>query len=168
MAAGAVLAAAWIALAAQVIPPAARSGDLVKLGAAREARNDLPGALDAYSAAVRADSNDAVARDRLGFLLRRLAAVDEALAEFHRAILLDPNLFDAQYHLGATRWWRRDFQGAVGALRAAVRLRPTHAEARYYLGITLRQLGDAEAGVEQLREAVRLAPTPAPTRRQRG
>ena len=112
---------------------------LVMLGELLEARGDLTAATIAYERAVRARSGSAVAHDKLGFVLGRQNRIPEALAEFARAIKLDPTLFDAQYHLGATRWWTRDLEGALGPLRAAVRLRPDHAEARYYLGTTLRQ-----------------------------
>ena len=135
---------------------------LVMLGELLEARGDLTGATIAYERAVRARSGSAVAHDKLGFVLGRQNRIPEALAEFARAIKLDPTLFDAQYHLGATRWWTRDLEGRVGPLRAAVRLRPDHAEARYYLGTTLRQLGRIPEAVAQLREAVRLSPSLAP------
>ena len=123
-------------------------------GRALEARGDLTAATIAYERAVRARSGSAVAHDKLGFVLGRQNRIPEALAEFARAIKLDPTLFDAQYHLGATKWWTRDLEGALGPLRAAVRLRPDHAEARYYLGTTLRQLGRIPEAVTQLREAV--------------
>ena len=72
----------------------------------------------------------------------------EALLQFEQAVHLNPALFDAQYHLGATRWWTRDFAGALPALQAAVTLRPDHAEARYYLGLTLQSRGLLEPAIE--------------------
>ena len=79
-----------------------------------------------------------------------------------------PTLFDAQYHLGATRWWTKDLDGALPALEAAVRLQPGHAEARYYLGLTMKQRGDLAGAIAGLREAVRLAPGLAPAQMQLG
>ena len=108
-----------------------------------------PARRTAYERAIRARSGSAVAHDKLGFVLGRQERIPEALAEFARAIKLDPTLFDAQYHLGATRWWTRDLQGAMAPLRAAVRLRPDHPEARYYLGATLRQLGQPARGSDR-------------------
>ena len=116
------------------------------LGEMLEARGDLAGATAAYERAIRARSGSAVAHDKLGFVLGRQERIPDALAEFSRAIKLDPLLFEAQYHLGATRWWTRDLHGALAPLRAAVRLRPDHAEARYYLGATLRQSGQPARG----------------------
>jgi Tfp pilus assembly protein PilF len=69
---------------------------LLMLGEVLEARGDLAGATTAYERAVRARSGSAVAHDKLGFVLGRQNRIPEALAEFARAIKLDPTLFDAQ------------------------------------------------------------------------
>ena len=51
----------------------------------------------------------------------------EALRQFEEAVQLDPALFDAQYHLGATRWWTQGFRRrasrAAGRRQAAARSR---------------------------------------------
>ena len=79
---------------------------LLALGEVLEGRGDLTAAAGMYERAVRARPSSAAAHDRLGFALGRLTRVTEALVEFERAVQLDPALFDPQYHLGATRWWR--------------------------------------------------------------
>ena len=84
--------------------------------------------------------------------------IAEAIAQFERAVQLRPDLFDAQYHLGATRWYAQDFERALPALQAAVTLRPNHAEAHYYLGLTLKHRGQLGAAIDQLCEASRLNP----------
>ena len=67
---------------------------LVMLGELLEARGDLTGATSAYERAVRARSGSALAHDKLGFVLGRQNRIPEALAQFARAIKLDPTLFD--------------------------------------------------------------------------
>ena len=123
------------------------------LGLVRERQNDLTSAAAAYASAIQP-----------GALTRRGRTIGSAScsgsragpprrsAEFAEAVRLDPRLFDAQYHLGATRWWTRDLAGALPALTAAVALQPGHAEARYYLGITLEGLGRLEPAIAELRE----------------
>ena len=111
------------------------------LGVVRERQRDLAGAESAYRRAV-ALSPMAAAHDRLGFVLGQRGMTDAAIAEFERAVAIDPALADAQYHLGATLWWTKRPDLARAPLEAAVRLAPTHAEAHYYLGLTLRLLGD--------------------------
>ena len=89
----------------------------------------------------------AVAYDRLGFVRGLQGATGEAIAAFQEAVRLDPQLFEARYHLGATLWWAERPADALPALREAVRLRPDHAEARYYLARALQQQGDLAAAV---------------------
>ena len=67
--------------------------------------------------------------------------MDEAIAAFERAAAVDPTLFDAQYHLGATLWWTGQAARALAPLRRAVALEPRHAEAQYYLGLVLQATG---------------------------
>ena len=76
-------------------------------------------------------------------------ATDDAIAEFERAVALDPRLVDAQYHLGATLWWTKQIDAPRRALERAVALRPAHAEARYYLGLTKRQQGDLTGAIDR-------------------
>ena len=83
-------------------------------------------------------------------MLGQLGQTTDAVGHYRRAVELKPDLFDAQYHLGATLWWTRDFRGARPALEAAARLKPAHAEARYYLGLTLRELGEPAGGADEL------------------
>ena len=85
---------------------------------------------------------------------------EEAIELFEKAIAIKPGLFDALYHLGATRWWTKDYEGAFAPLKAAVGLNPRHPEARYYLGLTLRQRGDRRA--RELERAAVDGPTLAP------
>ena len=100
------------------------------LGALDELEGRLAEAIAHYRAAVERLPGDAIGLDRLGFAVGRSGRTDEALALFERAVAADPGHFDAQYHLGATRWWARQVQGAVAPLAEAVRLRPEHPEAR--------------------------------------
>ena len=100
------------------------------------AANDLERARAIAEQVIASDPTSGEAHDLLGFVLGKQGHTAEAIAEFERAVQLRPTLFDAQYHLGATRWWTRDLDGALPALTAAVQLRPGHAEARYYLGLT--------------------------------
>ena len=88
---------------------------------------------------------------------RAAGQTDEAIAEFERAVALQPTLFDA-HHLGATRWWTKRPDLAQPALVAAVTLNPSHPEAHYYLGLTLRQLGNLDGAIAELRESIRLNP----------
>ena len=77
---------------------------------------------------------------------------------FETAVRLDPQLFDAQYHLGATLWWTKEIDAHGAPLEAALALQPDHAEARYYLGLALAAQGDDRPRAEHLKRAVSAPP----------
>src|SRR6187455_2122506 len=72
------------------------------LGWLREQERDFAGASAQYEAARSAAPARAAIHDRLGFVQGELGRTDRAIEEFRKAVQLDPKLFDARYHLGAT------------------------------------------------------------------
>src|ERR1051325_7883853 len=86
--------------------PRTADGRLTRLQQARTLlnANDLEGARAAVEGILAENPGSAEAHDLLGFILGKQGHTDEALAEFERAVQLNPGVFDAQYHLGATRW----------------------------------------------------------------
>ena len=83
------------------------------LGWLREQDKDLAAAETEYVAALALAPSRAEIHDRLGFVRGEQGRTDEALAGFRKAVQLDPKLFDARYHLGATLWWTGDAAGAL-------------------------------------------------------
>ena len=95
--------------AAQKVPPndTARAA-LLDQGRTFLAANDLEQARATAERVIALDPTSGEAHDLLGFVLGKQGHTAEAIAEFERAVQLHPTLFDAQYHLGATRWWPAD------------------------------------------------------------
>jgi len=116
------------------------------IGRIRHNQLDLDGAVSAYSKRVDLTPNDAVAHLDLGDVYRAQDRLDEALAEYSIASLLDATSVRAlataaQMHAAAGR-----DGSAVTLLRRAVALNPSHLEARYALSRALLRLGqDGEA-----------------------
>ena len=110
---------------------------------------DLDGAVSAYSKRVDLTPNDVGAHIDLGDVYRAQDRLDEALAEYSIASLLDATnvralATAAQIHAAAGR-----DESAVNLLRRAVALDPSHLEARYALSRALLRLGqDVEARQE--------------------
>src|SRR5262249_36013786 len=73
-----------------------------------------------------------------------------ALAEFRRAVELDPNDPEAQCDLGMQLKAFGDTPGAVAAFQKAIALKPDFEKAHYNLGIALRSQGKSEAGQKEL------------------
>ena len=82
----------------------------------------------------------------------------DAIAEFGRALELDPNLADAHYTLGVTLWQQGNFPQAATQLQAAIAANPGYAEAHYTLGTVYKQENKLPEAAAELHEAIRLQP----------
>jgi tetratricopeptide (TPR) repeat protein len=65
----------------------------------------------------------------------------EAIAEFHTAIRLQPDLAEAHYNLGYALWRKSQLDEGIAELREAIRLKPDHTIAHWELGHALRKKG---------------------------
>ncbi|HEU4692907.1 MAG TPA: tetratricopeptide repeat protein, partial [Vicinamibacterales bacterium] len=121
-----------------------------RIGRIRHAQFDLDGAVSAYRRRVDLTPNDAVSHLDLGDVYRAQDRLDDALAEYLIAAILDSTSIRAlataaQIHAAAGR-----DDAAVRLLRRAVMLDATHLEARYALGRALMRLGQNEEGRREL------------------
>lgn len=82
-----------------------------------------------------------VERGVLRFKANRLAA---AVADFERAVTLDPASHIARFNLGIALGTAGRYGDAAGALRAARDLDPTHARTRYQLALALKAARQAD------------------------
>ena len=120
------------------------------IGRIRHNQLDLDGAVSAYSRRVGLASNDAAAHLDLADVYRAQDRLDEALAEYSIASVLDPASVRAlasaaQVHSSAGR-----DDVAVKLLRKAVALDPAHLESRYALSRALLRLGSTEEARREL------------------
>jgi tetratricopeptide (TPR) repeat protein len=114
------------------------------------------------------DLTRAVTASNLGQALWADGRRDEAIAQYQRAVALQPAWAPAYFSLGnALREAGRPAE-ALTALERAVALDPTHARARYSLGTTLVTLGRPREAIEQLRQAVAALPEFADAHRALG
>lgn len=121
-----------------------------RIGRIRHAQLDLDGAVSAYRRRVDLTPNDAVSHLDLGDVYRAQDRLDDALAEYLIAAILDSTSIRAlataaQIHAAAGR-----DDAAVRLLRRAVMLDATHLEARYALGRALMRVGQNEEGRREL------------------
>jgi tetratricopeptide (TPR) repeat protein len=94
------------------------------------------------------------------------AALDQkdyrsAIANYQRAIALDPKFANAYLGLGIAFYDIDQFNNAGQALQHAVGLKPDDPDTRYWLGRTAYSLKEYEQAAANLREAVRLNPADA-------
>ena len=91
--------------------------------------------------------------------------LEQAFADYERALALDPRSVPAHYNRGRTLQDVGDTVRAIADFDAAIRLRPGYVLALHSRGIALQTLGDSGRAIADFRQALSLA-TDDSTRRQ--
>ena len=123
-------------------------------------------AIESYRTALSLNPNNAVAHQRLGFLLYHVKDLpQEGLAHTQTAVRLDPKNGFAQFDLGFALFASEDPTNALVHLAEAVRLMPNGydqnynaVEMNFVLAMTQYQLALWEQCAASLRTVLRLAP----------
>lgn len=120
----AVMAGGYALLGRRLVVPVVVGAWVLALAtAARNATYRSEFAIWTDAALKRPDDN-ARARFNLGRLLTEANRLPEAVAQYRKAVQIDPQFFDAQNNLGTALMRTGAMADAVEPLRAAVRLRP--------------------------------------------
>jgi tetratricopeptide (TPR) repeat protein len=84
--------------------------------------------------------------------------LNEALAELHAALKIEPQNSGAWSDLGDALGRAGKYEDAASAYGEAVKLNPNDDTAHFKQGEALRHVGKVDEAVEQYREAIRLSP----------
>jgi serine/threonine-protein kinase len=114
-----------------------------------------------YSAAVAIRPQSFMAHNNLGYSLKGLRRVDEAMAQWREAIRLKPDDPLAHNSLGNALRGQGKLDEATAQCRQAIRLKPDFAEAHSNLGCALEEQGKLDEAIAEHREAIRLKPNDA-------
>jgi tetratricopeptide (TPR) repeat protein len=114
-------------------------------------------ALHALTAAAQRLPADAVAQLNLGNALARLGRLQEAQANFERALVIHPEFAEAHHHLGDLNLQLGRFDDAALRCRRALEIRPDYAEAHHTLGNALLKLARVDDAIASFRRAVALS-----------
>lgn len=107
--------------------------------------------------AVQIDPQSSEARAQLGWVTSRMGAQLGAVAEFEKAVLLNPNFHDRRY--GVTLVYAGQPEMAIEVLKRHLRLDPFHTPiSAAYLGLAHYMAEQYPAAVAQLRECTSRAP----------
>lgn len=111
-----------------------------------------------WSYVVRADSSSAIAHSAIGTLDLKANHVDEALAEFRRAVGEDSTYGEAHANLGIALSRLGRFREAVPEYRVALAINPRNREAHNNLGVAASNLGLYDEAFAEFAEALELDP----------
>jgi tetratricopeptide (TPR) repeat protein len=114
--------------------------------------------LHALQMTARLLPEDAGVHNNLGNALGRLGRLDEAVANYRRALLLSPEFPEAHNNLGHALLDLRLPDAAALSLRRAIALKAGYAEAHDNLGSALLELGRPDEAVSSYRRALEIEP----------
>ena len=126
-------------------------------GIPRSAQSDAE-ALEAAKALGRTQPNYARVHNRVGTELLKAGKLEEAVAEFKKAIEADPTHAGAHNNLGVT-YERLDREEAQAQLEKAIQLMPDFTHAHFNLARILMKKGRVPAAVAELQQTVRIDPS---------
>lgn len=113
-------------------------------------------AIEHFAASARLQPDNASAHFNLGTALSIDNRLDDAQAEFTRALLLKPDYGQAHNNLGSLLRQKGDVAGARTHFREALRLDPQNAEAHRNMAGVSRDTGDVPAAIAHYRDAVKI------------
>jgi tetratricopeptide (TPR) repeat protein len=118
---------------------------------------DFAAAEREYKRAIELNQNYASAHHRYGFFLNRMDRIDEAHAEFRRALELDP--LSLPINVDAARPFFRsgDYERAIGQLQKAVEIDPRYPRAHNVLANWYAQMGRYDEAIAEAKKASELS-----------
>ena len=128
-------------------------------GDAYYALNDLYGAMENYTAAIRLDDRQDDAYFGRGMVLGRMGRVDEGIADLDVYILRHPDSSVAYTKRGVRNIWRNNLAAAERDLVRAVELDPDNAEAHDDLGVVHAKHNRIGLAAKHFSTAIRLDPS---------
>jgi tetratricopeptide (TPR) repeat protein len=111
---------------------------------------------------------DAVALNNRGAALFAERKWREAIAEYDRALAIDPEFAAAFFNRAVARFAVGELHGALADCSQAITLKPTYAHAWETRGVIRRDLSDLHGAVADFTEALRLGPRSLETLNNRG
>jgi tetratricopeptide (TPR) repeat protein len=103
-----------------------------------------------------------------GLAWQRKGDLARALADFDRAVEIDPGREDAWRSRGRAHLYNHDYDRAIHDLDRALRLKPQEERSYYLRGDAWREKGDHDKAIADYDAALRLNPQDAETLRYRG
>lgn len=131
------------------------------LGVVMLQRNNPAAAIDLIGQAIAHRPGTAMYHNNLGKAYRSQERFEEALAQFRRALQLEPNMVEALYNSGEALRWLGDLDGAIEMLEKAAAARPQFTDVHFQLGNALLMRGRPDEAAMRYRRVIQLDPEQA-------
>ena len=113
---------------------------------------------------LQAGSDEAVQRNNLGASLLQQGKLEEAIAEFRKAVELDPKYTAAHLHLGYAYDRKGQVDEAIAQYRRVIELEPGSVIAHTNLGVLYDRKGLYDEAIGEFEHALRIDPANATAR----
>ncbi len=136
----------------------APSNELVKQGMEAIQKQDFEGAKKALSEAAARDSKDPQAAFYLGVANDGLGDVPAAIAQYQKALELDPKLVEAAVNLSGAQLDQKDIAGALATSERGLKVNPKSPELLVNRALSLEALGKKDEAMSAYAAAVKARP----------
>jgi tetratricopeptide (TPR) repeat protein len=103
-------------------------------------------------------SDNFIAHNNLGTALPQKERVDEAIAQYQKALQIKPDYVEAFYNLGNALARKGRVDEAIAQFQKVLEIQPDCVRAHYKLGIALARKGLADKAIVQFRKALEIQP----------
>jgi protein O-mannosyl-transferase len=103
-------------------------------------------------------SDNAIAYDYRGGSFLRQGRLEEEIADFQRALEIEPYYAEAQYDLGTALLQKGQLNEAITHFQKALEINTNYADAYDNLGNALLQKGNVDAAIDHFRMALKIMP----------
>ena len=118
----------------------------------------------AWQSIARSNPQNAEAFAHLGLIEARLEHYDEAVANYRKAIALNPELPGVQMNLGLALFKAKDFKGSIKPFTAELKKHPDDQRLTILLGMARYGMGDYFVAIPYLKKAAERDPQSLPLR----
>jgi len=142
----------------------APSNELVKEGMDAIQKQDFAAAKKVLSDAVVKDAKDPQAAFYLGVAMDGLGDVQGAIAQYKKALALDPKLVEAAVNLSGAQFEQKDAAGALATAEQGLKANPKSPELLVNRALSLEALGKKDEAMGAYAAAVKARPDDAQLR----
>ncbi len=103
-------------------------------------------------------SDNAIAHNNLGNVFLQQGPLDEAIAQFQKALAIEPFFEKAHYNLGTAFLEQRRTDEAIAQFRKALEIKPDYVDAHNNLANALLQKGNVEDAISHYQKALAIKP----------
>ncbi len=103
-------------------------------------------------------SDNFIGHNNLGNALFKMGKMDEAIAQFQKALEIKPDFAEACYNLGGAFFQKGDVDEAIAQCQKALQIKPDYAEAHNNLGNALLQKGRVDEAITHFQKALQIIP----------